>query len=307
MGPVISIIIPVFNGGKYIERSIKSALDQTFSSIEIIVVNDGSTDETLKIVRSLAEKDSRIKVLDQPNGGVNAARWAGIQASTGQWICFLDADDTLPVDALRQYSNHLTAHSDIIISGVEGGLDRKELLLGLLGLKIRPELWGKVFSSTLVKNHFPPLGRDIKMGEDLLQNLVMAVHCDEIATIPTLLYNINLTNPDSVTKVFKSTFEYETNWFHLLDKLVINQCTNLPYFEELENAVFKLKVNGYKKVVLSGNPLDTTSEEWLEVENHFASDYTGLGPSEKLFLKMKNHPVLYRMVMNLYLAILKHR
>jgi len=300
---MISIIIPVYNGERYIAMSIQSALQQTYSDIEVIVVNDGSTDSTLDIINSLAESDKRIRAINQSNGGVNAARQAGIQASCGEWICFLDADDTLPGDALSRYSDHFVENPEIIVSGVEGQLDRKGLLLGLLDLKIRPELWAKLFSARLIKEHFPQLPGSIKMGEDLMQNLVMGKSVERISTVSDILYNINLNNPDSVTKVFKSTFEYETAYFHLLDDLFLRHCQDLAYYNELQTAVFKLKINGFKKVALCGNKMDTDSAEWQEVEIFFADKRSVLGPSEKLLLKLKKQQFLYRVIMKLYLSV----
>ena len=88
--PSLSTIIPVFNGEKFLAMAIDSVLDQTYSNIECVVVNDGSTDGTATIARSYGK---RIRYVDKPNRGVSSARNAGIEASAGQLIAFLDADD----------------------------------------------------------------------------------------------------------------------------------------------------------------------------------------------------------------------
>lgn len=89
----ISIIIPVYNGEKYIERCIKSVINQTYSNIEIILINDGSTDNTLNIIKKYMNKEKRIILIDKLNEGVSAARNQGIKKATGKYICFCDADD----------------------------------------------------------------------------------------------------------------------------------------------------------------------------------------------------------------------
>lgn len=91
--PIISVIIPVYNGEKYIAKCIESLLCQSLRDIEVIVVNDGSKDNSSQIAHALAEKDDRIVVVDKVNEGVSVARNTGIQKSRGQWIAFSDVDD----------------------------------------------------------------------------------------------------------------------------------------------------------------------------------------------------------------------
>lgn len=304
MGPVISIIIPVFNGGKYIERSIKSALDQTFSDIEIIVVNDGSTDGTLNIVRSLAEKDFRIKVLDQPNGGVNAARWAGIQASIGQWICFLDADDTLPRNAIEQYLKAADSDCDIVVSGIDidTDLQKGEYILKIQEMMVRPELWGKIFAKNLIAKNMPILDKEIVMGEDFLINLVLALNSERIRTYPKLLYDINLMNPNSVTKTFKRTFQYEIKYFSLFEDLFLSHCKVFPQYELIQERAYKSRADGFKRIVLDGNRIDIQSPHWKNFKQHFATRQSTLAPSERLLFKLDRFPSLYRFIMKVHLS-----
>lgn len=91
--PLVSVVIPAFNASIYIERTLRSAARQTYRSLEIIVVDDGSTDDTAKLVEQMALIDPRIRMLSTSNRGVAAARNTGIAASSGQFVAFLDADD----------------------------------------------------------------------------------------------------------------------------------------------------------------------------------------------------------------------
>lgn len=95
----ISVIIPVYNSAKYLERSLRSVMGQTYRNLEIICVNDGSTDSSPEILQSLAAEDSRIRIINQANAGQGAARNAGIEASTAAWLTFPDSDDLLVEDA----------------------------------------------------------------------------------------------------------------------------------------------------------------------------------------------------------------
>ncbi len=91
----ISVVVPAYNAEKKIENCIQSILNQTYDNLEIVVVNDGSTDGTLDILKGLFNKDSRIKIVDIKNGGVSHARNTGIDNATGDYITFVDSDDTI--------------------------------------------------------------------------------------------------------------------------------------------------------------------------------------------------------------------
>lgn len=91
--PLVSVVVPAFNASPYIERTLRSAVQQTYANLEIIVVNDGSTDDTARLVEKMARVDSRIRLLSTSNRGVAAARNTGIRASSGPYVAFLDADD----------------------------------------------------------------------------------------------------------------------------------------------------------------------------------------------------------------------
>jgi len=97
----ISIIIPVYNTEAYVAAAIESVFEQTFQDWELILVNDGSTDGSLAILQEYAQKDARILLLDQPNGGVSAARNNGLSVARGKYIYFLDSDDEIVPDALK--------------------------------------------------------------------------------------------------------------------------------------------------------------------------------------------------------------
>jgi CDP-glycerol glycerophosphotransferase len=97
--PVLSVIVPVYNVAEYLPECLDSLLNQTLKRLEVVVVDDGSTDFSPKIIADYAKRDRRIKVITQANAGLGAARNVGIAASTGQFITFLDSDDTIPLAA----------------------------------------------------------------------------------------------------------------------------------------------------------------------------------------------------------------
>ena len=116
--PLISIIIPVYNVEAYLQKCLDSVISQIYRNIEIILVDDGSTDNSGKICDEYAEKDERINVYHQQNGGVSRARNVGLEVAKGQYISFVDSDDYIDCELLQQVvtkANH--QEFDIIIFG----------------------------------------------------------------------------------------------------------------------------------------------------------------------------------------------
>lgn len=103
MEKVLSVIIPVYNVEKYLRRCVDSVINQTYDNLEIILVNDGSTDTSLEICREY--KDKRIKVIDKANGGLSSARNAGLKVATGELVTFLDSDDFLEIDIYQKLTS----------------------------------------------------------------------------------------------------------------------------------------------------------------------------------------------------------
>lgn len=113
--PLVSIVIPVFNAQDYIASCLKSVIKQSYRSIEIIVVNDGSTDKSESIISNFASIDDRINYFKQTNMGVSAARNTGIAESRGKYICFVDADDSINSFYIESLLNMaITTGADIV-------------------------------------------------------------------------------------------------------------------------------------------------------------------------------------------------
>lgn len=110
----ISIIIPVYNAEKYLERTIRSVISQSFEDIELILVDDGSSDSSLSICESFSKYDERILVLTQSNMGVSSARNKGLKFAKGQWVYFLDSNDTLESNCFEECSKYFDLDADVI-------------------------------------------------------------------------------------------------------------------------------------------------------------------------------------------------
>ena len=172
MNELISVIIPVYNAEKYIERCIKSIQDQTFRNFELILINDGSKDNSLEICEKFACTDKRIKVLDRPNGGASAARNKGLEYMSGQYVVFADSDDYVSPSYLENlYKAAKQGDYDIVQCNLESTYDQDKILnpiaymqadvteitkiQALNDRKYKVAVWGKIYSSHIFRDfHF---------------------------------------------------------------------------------------------------------------------------------------------------------
>lgn len=178
----ISVIVPIYNCEKYLVQCVESLIAQTYKNIEIILVNDGSTDSSFDICAKYNKLDNRICVIDKKNGGVSSARNAGIKVATGEYVLFVDADDWLSVDACEQIANavedkkllYLWGANKVATNSIEKLVtvqkkDMPSLIADIISVSKGQNIfirspWAKVYKrSILEKCCFP---EDIYIGED---------------------------------------------------------------------------------------------------------------------------------------------
>jgi len=203
----ISVIIPVFNDEKRIEKSINSVLNQTYDNLELIVINDGSTDKTLEKIQKYSDK--RIRVFTQENQGTGQARNRGLKETTGDFICFVDSDDTIELNFLETMINLIRQKEASIVAcsyknntGKLYELDKTEAFKYLIALpeKIPMSVVGKIFRKEKLKdlwfdksNHF----EDIKFAVEAFAK------ADKVVYLEKILYNYT-QREDSRSKYFKN-------------------------------------------------------------------------------------------------------
>ena len=115
---LVSIIVPVYNQERYLHQALTMVLGQTYSDIEVIAVNDGSTDESLNILESFASKDARLRVVSQRNKGLLEANVTGINNATGEYLCFFDPDDEIGFDFVESFTSQLDRPYDFVARGI---------------------------------------------------------------------------------------------------------------------------------------------------------------------------------------------
>ena len=124
----ISVVVPVYNVKKYLEKSFESIADQTYDNLEIVLVDDGATDGSGKLCDELAKKDNRVKVCHKVNGGLSSARNHGLLNATGDYIIFIDSDDYIHPDMISSlYSEIKRTDSDVAVCGIMNVYNTKEV------------------------------------------------------------------------------------------------------------------------------------------------------------------------------------
>lgn len=181
MEKLISIIVPVYNVEDYLDRCITSLVKQTYSNIEIILVNDGSTDRSLEIIEAWQTRDTRIRIIDKKNGGLSDARNAGIRIAKGDYFCFVDSDDYISPNMVSHLYN-LCSMYDVQMAGcgykdftdgitLQDTFDEANARVEMISFQDYMEkymgdekvkmvtAWAKLYEKNLFDDIFYPLGR----------------------------------------------------------------------------------------------------------------------------------------------------
>lgn len=211
---MISVIIPVYNAEAYLAECVQSLLDQSYTDIEIILVNDGSSDKSKDICDSFTKKDSRVQVIHQANSGVSCARNVGIRLAKGEWLCFVDSDDIVDRDYLKQFIEKTTRGSDYFIQsrsdlvGSEISIRFKYSNLDFVyGKDLIPSdilenavPWGKLFRTKIIKNNNIKFNEKISWGEDTLFTVTYLSHTSKITTLSYSGYYYRKNTSNSLSK-----------------------------------------------------------------------------------------------------------
>ena len=205
----ISILIPAYNVEKYIARCLDSVIGQTFPDIEIIIVNDGSTDGTRGVVQEFVSRDPRVKLIDhEENYGVFWARKTLIEASTGDYLMFVDADDTIRPDACELlYTEAIENDADLVVAGYElcfsdgrrvaktnklnHGNDARGVVKAMLKDELKRYLFAKLFEKRLFVDNPPDYLKHFNLCEDEIISYNIAFNVGKAVCISDVVYEYN--------------------------------------------------------------------------------------------------------------------
>lgn len=217
MNPVVSIIVPVYNVEKYLSQCIESIVAQSYQDLEIILVDDGSTDSSGAIADQYAQKDLRIKVIHKKNAKVSAARNSGLDAATGEWVCFADADDYLEPDYVEylltmavsndvdialttdMYTNYITNQN---LNGNVEIYSPESATIKILTYYIPIGVYCKIFKRSFLVSRQIRFIEEIYIGEGFNFNTAAFQRAQKIAVGHRRIYFYRRNNPNSATTKF---------------------------------------------------------------------------------------------------------
>lgn len=309
----ISVIVAVYNVEQYLHRCIDSILKQTYSNLEILLVNDGSTDNSVEICYDYAKIDDRIVVLNKKNGGLTSARKAGFEKAHGEFVAFIDGDDYLENDYIETLLNCLICNnSDIAICSYY--LDNnqkktqktihhsklhftkeeyaKELILpSIYPLKtdktrIPNFMWLRLYKRKVISDECFVSERDV-YTEDLFFNAQAYLKCDKVSIIDIPLYHYCI-NIMSLTNIYRENK-------YLMEKKRIKKIEELFHQYEItdNNRFYLVNIRMISECIINATKLDTYSKYKKEVEQLFQDRELRQLPLEKVLMDVSKGEKIY--------------
>lgn len=208
---LISVIVPVYNAAPFLAKCVDSILAQQVEGLELLLVNDGSKDNSLDICNEYASKDCRVRVIDKPNGGVSSARNCGLDNATGEWVTFVDADDWLSNDAfvtclpyMEEYEIIRFATLDILANGrihhrrLRYASNKDEAFRQVVGHDTVKGISGNLYRRRIFEENGIRFDTSLVYGEDWWALAQAMYHSKSVKTISNLYgYMYNRTNETS--------------------------------------------------------------------------------------------------------------
>ncbi|MBQ8684595.1 MAG: glycosyltransferase [Clostridia bacterium] len=299
MSGLVSIIIPVYNVEKYLPICIESVVNQTYRALELLLIDDGSTDNSGKICDEYAGKDSRIKVLHKENGGVSLARNIGLDKASGEYIAFIDSDDIIEADMIERLIYEMDDDTDIVecefyefyeydkkgrinkyTNAYYGEIcDKTQALIGFFDGTIKWSIWNKLYKAKLLKNI--RFDTNLRVGEDALFVINCCDKANKIKEIPYCGYGY-LQRVDSVTN--ETLNEKKWKIFEFIDKIKKEYTSKevLPYIilceynyckayirNILKDGIYKEKLKELRRKILANKKTLYASELLTRFNKYF--------------------------------------
>lgn len=299
---MISVIMPIYNGEKYIQKSIGNILKQDFTDLELILVNDGSTDRSLDICEEYRDKDTRVKIIDKRNGGICAARNDGIRAATGDWISFADQDDNICDGIYDIFSSGVTPEVDMIVAGKRmlviddfdrvvsditydykpfDTADKKQILKKIFnttGDCSLMHIWNCFYRRSLLMDGGILFDERFKYGhEDTLFNSIVAIKSNCVSWVTGVVYEYYRRKKSSTS--FKKNSNYIDDIRNYLDVVSENIKEEYEWDYRLESAFYTYALRlsmgmvlAYYRSIDNMSPSDQLREVFHIIKSYCKND-----------------------------------
>lgn len=247
----------MYNAAMYIKACIMSLLNQTFTDFEIIIIDDGSSDNSYSICKNEFLTESKLRLFHQENKGVSSARAYGVKEAIGDYIFFVDADDTVKNNMLEVLYNKITEGYDMVMSEspFEGEFLGQEFVKFILEQKISVCIWGKLIKREFLTTKTMSLPTEINVGEDLALNVKIGLLISKVYFLSENFYNYQY-NPNSVMANRKITLDYEIKFHNLIRNILNDEINQYFYSYKL------LQLSSLKGLVLAKAKIDYNTD-WI--------------------------------------------
>lgn len=271
---LVSIIVPIYNYKSYLRKCIDSLLKQNYENIEIILVDDGSSDGSAEICRDYAEKSNKIVLLTQENKGVTAARLAGLERAAGEYVTFVDADDWIEDNHIEILISQMTDRCDLVAcgairedSGTEPWFEKNRIKPGFYSTDrekkflyermlcsgypfdfgITPYLWNKLYRKELLQEVFRGINKEIYIGEDVVINCIYCLSSRGILLSDECTYHY-------IGHLDSQKFQRKKDYFLNASSLYIDLYKAFVENENSETLLFQL--DQYMRSIIWNNSKD---------------------------------------------------
>lgn len=264
---MISIILPVYNTERYLPETIDSILNQSYTDFELIAINDGSTDQSLSILKEYAEKDARVRLIDKPNSGVSDTRNRGISVSKGDYLCFIDADDIIApyyLESLMRIANehfadyvvcqYKTFHRNVSFTSDKNEQAAVEHITSstkLLSTGIMTSVYTKMIKRGLIVENNISFDTRMSYGEDLFFCWKCFYAAKNVWITDRILYGYRLSGESAINRFhpklyekYKIAFEDLRHFYYeRFDKTEVEELTNIDlYFVKRLSSLLRMTI-----------------------------------------------------------------
>ena len=306
--PKVSIIIPVYNVEKYLRECLDSVINQTLKDIEIIIVNDGSTDNSIEIIQDYSNNCKNIKVINKQNEGCYKARNVGLETAKGEYIAFLDSDDYIEFNMYEKlYSKAKETDADIVSSNysilennkikivdfsssIELLKKTNNKLVGAENILLDAVIWSRIFKRQMLIDKGIMFHSDIHTADDAFFHALTMLNANKIIYIPDVLYTYRISRNGSITTNLHNEFNFDC--IKVSERIFNYVITNNKehFLPQIVAFVLRLNVLGYLRINKSHK------KEYFEKICKFIDDYSINSKTKIAFVKNRYNRLCFKAV-----------